>query len=768
MFISHLWNAKFDWDTPLPQKECDAWKAIVQDLERVPEIVHPRWYQLDNECPVQLHGFCDSSLSAMGTVCFLRQDSHVVLLGSKSKLVGPKVKPTVPQLELSAMVMNARYMTNVAKALRPDYPQLELYYWTDSEIGLHWLASDKPLKRTTANKVSAIKELSRVQNWRHVAGNENPADLLSRGCGTDTLKSSELWNRGPQWLTAQKDWDLWKPERSCEMSAAVAAEEIVPPVSHEMRNISKVIDLKRYSDIEHLLRVTVYVMRFGGLSAVRDEDISVGEIEKAEMLWVQSVQAEYFPESLAYLECKRDGKSVGTCPNIVRQLNLVLDENGLLRGAGRLGIRRKMPILLPRKCHFTKLVIWRAHEQVFHSGLGATVVAVRRTYWIPSTRAEVVLRPCVICKVITGRAFALPQSPDLPDFRTDSSKPFKNVGIDFTGHLFVKDAGKLRKVYVCLFTCLGTRAVNLEIVSDMTAVAFIQAFRRHCSVYSIPAMCLSDNAKTFKTASEEILNLLKIVASRPVQQHFTQNRVKFRNIPVQSPWWGGSWERLIGVMKTTIKKTLGRALISSEELYTLIKEIQAVVNDRPLTYASGDLNDPEPLTPSKLLLGHDVRAVPQYEIDEDSSESFGDLNAIRRAEKRRSVLYHHFQNRFVDEYLNALRERHSYQTKSHSPTESKIAIGDVVQIYDKDRPRTLWKLGVVTELLLGPDGLARAAVLKTSGGGRTSRAVSRLFPLEVACDDIKHVCPEKQPQSSPPVLRRSQRIREQQMKSNSE
>jgi hypothetical protein len=78
------------------------------------------------------------------------------------------------------------------------------------------------------------------------------------------------------------------------------------------------------------------------------------------------------------------------------------------------------------------------------------------------------------------------------------------------------------------------------------------------------------------------MKLLKIVAGVSVQQHFTEYRVKFRYIPVQSPWWGGSWERLIGVMKSSIKKTPGRALISLEELSKVIKEVQAMINDKTI------------------------------------------------------------------------------------------------------------------------------------------------------------------------------------------
>lgn len=177
------------------------------------------------------------------------------------------------------------------------------------------------------------------------------------------------------------------------------------------------------------------------------------------------------------------------------------------------------------------------------------------------------------------------------------------MGIDFTGHLtcIVKNGNKTQKCYVCLFTCCTTRNVNLEIVNDMSTDQFLLTFRRHCAIYRTPSLILCDNAKTFLKGDEEIQKLFQILEDQKVQHHFTQKRVQMRHIPAKSPHWGGMYERLIGVVKMSIKKVLHRALINLSELQTLFKEVQAVINDRPITFVYHDMNDPEPLTPSKLL-----------------------------------------------------------------------------------------------------------------------------------------------------------------------
>jgi hypothetical protein len=296
--------------------------------------------------------------------------------------------------------------------------------------------------------VRTILENTDVKVWRHVASENNPADLASHGCDAKTLKARHMWFTGAKWLAREDDW-------------------------------------------------TPFVR----LSKAKG-DLTTEELEYAELLWIRNIQSSHFADGVDYLERKRAGQTaLGKCPAIVRQLNLTFYENGLLRGVGRLSNANvNWPVLLPRKSLFTRLVIQRAHERVFHSGIGATVVAVRRNYWVPACRAVVrtMLHSCIICKRVTGSAFLLPPSPDLPGFRVDATNPFKNIGMDFTGHLLVRDRdGKAQKVYICLFTCLGTRCVNLELVEDLTTDSFIQAFRRHCSSYSVPNMCFSDNASTY-------------------------------------------------------------------------------------------------------------------------------------------------------------------------------------------------------------------------------------------------------------------------------
>ena len=164
------------------------------------------------------------------------------------------------------------------------------------------------------------------------------------------------------------------------------------------------------------------------------------------------------------------------------------------------------------------------------------------------------------------------------------------------------------KAYVCLFTCASTRAVHLELTRGLTVCQFLQSFRRFVARRGLPATLISDNAKTYKAASKEIV---KIVRAQEVQQYLAENRVTWKFIVEKAPWWGGFWERLIQSVTKSIRKTLGRATLNFDELNTILIEIEGVINARPLTYVYDD-EDPlsSVLTPSHLIYGRRLTTLP--------------------------------------------------------------------------------------------------------------------------------------------------------------
>ena len=169
---------------------------------------------------------------------------------------------------------------------------------------------------------------------------------------------------------------------------------------------------------------------------------------------------------------------------------------------------------------------------------------------------------------------------------------------------------RLSQIYLLRHSCWHFEVVPvgiLEVVTNLSTETFLLAFRRFVSRKSLSQIVISDNASTYLSAAEELRTLLE---SEDLKESFSRRGVTWRFIPKQAPWYGGFWERLIGLMKMSLKKVLGRANISLLMLETLATEIEALLNDQPLTYISTDVQDAEPLTPAHLLYGRKIITLP--------------------------------------------------------------------------------------------------------------------------------------------------------------
>ena len=227
---------------------------------------------------------------------------------------------------------------------------------------------------------------------------------------------------------------------------------------------------------------------------------------EARKLLLKATQQITYKQEISYLKNSDKFKK----PAIVRQLNLYLDDEDLLRCRGRLQYTdlpydAKFPILMPKDNYLTTLIVQSMHKTVMHGGVCETLTHIRQTYWIPQGRQLVkrIISKCVTCRKIQGPPFRSVPTPPLPKSRVLQSQAFQFTGIDYAGPLYVRDQGNQTssKVYICLFTCAAVRAIHLELVEDQTIQAFLRAFRRFISRRGVPECIISDNAKTFKAGA---------------------------------------------------------------------------------------------------------------------------------------------------------------------------------------------------------------------------------------------------------------------------
>ena len=637
--------AKVSWDEPLEGDYLKQYKDLVSQLGDLKEIQFKRGLFAKGEkvSKIELHAYSDASERSYAAVIYLRivyesGDIKIHFVTSKAK-VSPIKKQSIPRLELLGATLMSKLVHAVHSVLQKEVQEpIDTFYWVDSMATLCWIKNEKPWKQFVRHRVSEILKLSSRDNWYHCPGPQSPADLPSRGNFAPLLAANTFWWEGPEFLKLTPDkWPSAQIQSAFECSEALAEKvKAEPKVTHVMVNsgkgdneLSNVIDISRSSSKGKLLRTIAWVFRFvRNLRAAannkrlnKENLLSASEIENAELHLIRSIQSHEFKAELNYLS-SLGSKTTKRPPLYVSQFNLFLDKEQVLRCRTRLNKASisesgKQPILLPTGNHYALLLIQECHRKVFHNGVRETLNLLRQGYWIPRGR-EMVKRTicnCILCKRLEAVPFRSKFCVDLPEGRIDDSPPFTNTGMDFAGPLLLSDKNIARKHYVCLFTCMSTRAIHLELVPSLEVDEFLRAFRRFCARRDLPSTLYSDNATTFKSASKEITRLVR---SPRLQENLSSQGVRWIFITERrSPWQGGAWERLIRSIKRCIIKVVGRANLGLHEMNTILTEVEGVINSRPITYVFDDKEGIScPLTPSHLVNGRNLLHLPNYRYHE--------------------------------------------------------------------------------------------------------------------------------------------------------
>ncbi|GBN68724.1 hypothetical protein AVEN_67968-1 [Araneus ventricosus] len=342
---------------------------------------------------------------------------------------------------------------------------------------------------------------------------------------------------------------------------------------------------------------------------------------------------------------------------------------------------------------------------------------LREHYWILNARKTVrsVLSKCVICLRHAKRNVTT-HSASLPENRIKDVAVFEIIGFDLAGPLYLKGGSK---AWICIYTCAVFRAVHLELLSSLTTEAFLQSFRRFIARRGRPSFVYCDNGSNFIGAS----NYLKSVNWTEIAQFSSIRRIQWLFNPPTASWWGGFWERLLGMMKQILRRVLGKAFLSYEEMVTVLCDIESVINSRQLSHVSERDSELIPLSPNSFL--QDFRQIGVPDLDQ------ADEVILNKRIKYRQQLITDIRKSFRSEYLGLLIQRNEH--KKHG---QEIKLGEVVFIGSDNVKCTDWPLGFVIELLPGKDGVTRLVRLRTSKG-ELLRPVQRIFPLEVSSSWFK-------------------------------
>lgn len=720
LLIKALWLAKIDWDDQPPHDICVAWSRFLSELPSLENFKIPRFLGIVPNCRVILLGFADASEKAMGAAIYIciqtaSQTNQVNLIGAKSKVAPLKVV-SLARLELCALLLLSKLFRFVIETVSSRCHIDDIYAFTDSTVALHWVHSSPHRFDTfVANRISQIQDHLDPKHFYHVETALNPSDCLSRGLSPAQLMNHPLWLHGPSW--ARDEITSWPINRftfdSTEQDTLLEIKRNTNVfISTDESPRPYLCTLaEKVSSWSKLLRIAVYLYRFLG-KLPRSDRMELSHIQFAETTIVKALQGHYFKEDINAISNNRK-VSKSLIP-----LSPFLDNN-LIRVGGRLDKSSldfdcKHPILLPKKDPIVDLIIDYYHRKYLHAGPQLLLSLLRQKFWIISGRSTVKrrFRLCNSCFKVHPRTEA-PFMAALPAPRVNEAKPFLFSGVDYAGPINILISryrgARKEKAYICLFTCFVTRAVHLELAVDLSTESFLRAFRRFISRRGNCSSLYSDNGTNFIGAKAQLNELNGFLKSKSFRDSFAEETltqgITWHLNPPSAPHFGGSWETMVNLVKNHLRRVIGEVLLTYEELLTVLTQVEAVLNSRPLTVLSSDPAEPIALTPAHFLtLG------PVNSFHSNSHTTPVSVDLIRNKQFIDQIVQRYW-NRWKREYLNTMQVRARWNTKSNPVTK-----GTVVLIKTENSPPLQWPLGIIENIHTASDGVVRVVTVRTKTG----------------------------------------------------
>lgn len=749
MLIQDLWRAKVGWDEKLSDTFVNIWTEIWKDITCLEKFKIGRWLATGKETSIQVHGFSDSSERAMGAGVYVRVQKlngkvECNLLVTKSR-IAPVKTVSIPRLELSAAELLSRLVREVLHS--NEWQQIPYFLWTDSSIAYYWIKKEPcTLKTYAANRVSSIHENTDVDCWRHIDGKDNPADLLTRGVIPSELIDNKLWLHGPEWiLLPQSEWPksriMSEPSEEAMTEVKVNLLSVFrDPLRIGIENSNQNVPLLQYtSKLERAINILSYVSRFIkiwlGKSKVRRKRSRRGQIiqeimppsneEKTNAMkyLIRKEQQEHFGKEIIAIE---EGKGLPEKSKL-ESLRPIIDEEELLRLGGRLDrseidYEMRHPYIIPHDSRLAHLIMDYAHRQTKHGGVQVMMQYIRQKYWIARLRSASrnVVHKCVVCVRMDARV-GTQLMAELPRERTQVGKAFLYTGVDYAGPFELKVVGTedRAKAWIAIFVCMTTRAVHIEVVLGLTSIAFIACYEKFIARRGRCEKIFSDNGTTFVGADKELKKALEHWIEKETLDHLHNRGTEWHFMAPAAPHQGGIYEAAVKSMKFHLKRIIGQKILHYEHFDTLLSQVEAILNSRPLYPLSDDPKDMQALTPGHFLIGEPLIVPLPFVIDPKPTTT-----GIRLWKERQRMVQH-FWDRWRNEYLVTLQERKKWRKEKEN-----IKIGQLVVLKSENFPPSSWAMGRICELLPSKDGLVRTVIVETATN-RLKRPVQKICVLPI-------------------------------------
>lgn len=710
LILREVWRVECDWDERVPDDIGLLWRGWLRSLSVLEILEIPRWCGIIQE-QRQIHIFVDASAKAMATVAYVRGEGRSgitsYMIASKCK-VSPMRAISIPRLELQAAVMGVRLGEMILKA--SNIPITEVTYWTDAKDVLWWINSVKrKYKPFVALRVSEILLNSKMVDWKWISGTDNPADLATKS-QSNINEKQQLWLEGPTFLrTDQRYW---------------TKQDTITPDSSDLEMV-KVLCMKRTTDTDRraadpvrvgswlkMLRVTAWTVRIVNQLATNRSPLTPAELKRAEAILLREAQREFDEERKLILD-NRSGKIPRS--SALYKLSPFIDPNDpmqLIRMRSRilptkhLPYGMRYPIILPGGNPITRRIV-EFYHQIHGHELHQTALNELRKRFIVIRSWNVlnkVIKNCQHCAVQRAE----PQPPEmatLPIERLDfGCRPFENIGIDCFGPIWVTKGRKKEKRWGLIFTCLTTRAIQIEVLDSMSGPDCLAAISIFGNLWQVPKVIRCDNGTNFVWVAKNFQGRKGEIP------HWKFN-------PPLAPHMGGIWERMIRTVKRALNATNMPEVVSQTELRVFLSQVVDLVNSRPLTQIPMRCQEDTPITPNHFL---------RPCLSDNQQKRNEDISLLMGLEENNHNLKF-FWKKWSNEYLPYIAARSKWR-KEAEPLEPN----DLVFI----RHDTGWIRGRIEEVFVDPESGQVRQVTVYTPQRKYRRAATQVAKIKIIQSNI--------------------------------
>ena len=704
------------WDQTLDESKLKEWINISRQLNDSPSISIDRCIgRRDGE--FDLVAFTDSSKEMYGTVLYMmdKSNNESKFLYAKNRIVNKsKMDRSIPSLELEAILLGVECLCDTVKELSGETAVVpikidKLILCTDSQICLNWInsASNKLAKmnkqtvfvQNRINKILKFCDKNPIQ-FMFCEGSNNPSDKITRPNSYKLLIKSNYIDCDVHSIISliSEDLKINVPNTNYEKRLLnVSAVH----VSEGVQNT--VLDVKQYSEFWKVFNayrsvlkcISVWKSKLVRKNPTKYAHFSVkgsnSLIQRTYLNMISMDQCENFGEIFSYLSNSNAGKM----PELVSRLNIFKDKNNILRVKHKIKSsidESESPILMSKNSYLTGLLIMEVHRKLFHSGIYAVMRELRKKYWVPQmfSLTRKLLKKCVHCKRLNNRTVEINQSP-YRDFRISPPNiPFRTVFIDHIGPFTIYYEGQnaRKKVYLLIFTCLWSRAINLVLCRDLTVNSFIKAYQTHTYSYGVPTLCVSDQGSTIIGGTGVIKEFLN---DKVTQEYFELNGIKnieFQQYPRGRSELGGVVESCVKIVKRLIFGAIRNLILNYFDFEFLIQQVIHLANRRPIALKSAirapESNEdwPSAITPEILLKGYElvsVDLVPSLHLDVDLEDLPYNSSSIDENCKKLLSARKHLADIYNSEFLSNLDYQATNVSNRYKPvSHQELQENDVI------------------------------------------------------------------------------------------